>query len=262
MKKDSSLRRRSYYPKRRYYDTFPPDTIYVYGKPWTPAMVAIYRGISIETYKKLRKRFSMEDILTKDSVTANNVAKRAFVDRSEVIQIGHRAWTLAMIYTVAMKDFYEHERVEYRLFAQRVRTHHNTNPHLSLLEVIEDVAEKLGVGLITTRLQRMSDKQYDLVRATYAEFIKANRPKATFYEQADVNKRWYECASEDVDMHWYLFKLHHEMYQSLQGDYDVLKTAYAKALEEIELKKAEIDALNKALIKRINDVDIPTRYVE
>lgn len=248
-------------PRRLYYETFHPETIYVHNRPWTPTMVRHYRKLSLRKYKNLRLRFSIEDILLKDSITANHTRIRTFVDKSETVLIGRRVYSLAMIYYVLFRDLYEHERVPYRVFAQRVRQHRSQYSHLSFLDHIDNAAERMGSSLPSRTLANITDEMYARIQAQYIKFINTNRPKKEFYTQPNVNERWYECAREDPDMHWYLFKLHDDMYMKLSAEYKKVEQHRDALVQEVLTLRADVEQLRIKLLRKHDEPPIITQFV-
>lgn len=248
-------------PRRLYYETFHPETIYVHSKPWTPTMIRQYRNLSLRRYKTLRLKFSSEDILRNDSVTANHTRTRTFIDKSETMLIDNRVFSLAMIYYVLFRDLYPHERVQYRVFAQRVRQSRVSQTHISLLAHVDNVAERMGSRLPSRTLANITDEMYARIQSQYVKFINDNRPKKEFYTQPNVNDRWYECAREDPDMHWYLFKLHDEMYMKLSTEYKQLELHKDALAQEVLTLRSTVEQLQIKLLRRNDEPPIITEFV-
>lgn len=247
--------------RRLFFESFHPETVYVHSKPWTPKMVRVYRNLSKHRYNNLRLKFSVEDILLKDSVVANYGRTRSFLDKSETVLINSREFSLAMIYYVLFRDVYPHQRVSYRVFAQRVRQYRAQYSHISFLAHIDNVAERMGSPLPSVTLANITDEMYARIMSQYVHFINENRPKREFHTTPNVNERWYECAREDPDMHWYLFRLHDEMYMQLNTKYKQLEANRDALAQEVLTLRADVDQLKIKLLRRNDEPPIITEYV-
>lgn len=242
-----------------YKDEFPPGTFFKNGKPWTPNMVRTYRGLSEHEFRKLSALYSYEDILLKDSVTANNTGTRSFVDNSAVLKYGGVEWTLAMIYRYLMPSLERFERPEYRLFAQRVRNHMDSNG-IKLRDAVDAVAEAMGLASPSVRLPNVSNEYYERIKSDYIAFINDHRPKAEYREPPDVNLKWYENARLDPNIYWYLFQQFDEQIAKLQADNARLAEQLDNTIFNYEREKDENGKLQRTILKlrRANEPSIVT----
>lgn len=224
-------------------------------------MVRTYRGLSEHEFRKLTPLYSYEDILLKDSVTANNTGTRSFVDNSAVLKYDGVEWTLAMIYRYLMPSLERFERPEYRLFAQRVRNHMTTYG-MKLRDAVDAVAEAMGLASPSVRLPNVRKDYYEKIKSDYVEFINDHRPMVTRTEPTDVNLKWYENARLDPNIYWYLFQQFDEQIAKLQADNARLTEQLDNTLFNYEREKDENGKLQRTLLKlrSANEPSIITKF--
>lgn len=228
-------------------DKFPEGTELIYGKPWTPRMVREYRSLSLYKYNKLRAQFSMKDILLKHGVVANNLRRRRFVDRSDTVVYEGRTWTLAQIYMLVTENEYSHDRVRYKLFAQRVRNELRIVD--SRREAIDNVIERMGYASLSLSMHNMTDDKYKRISQNYVDYISNQRERQLFNMQAQVTDAWERCARVDPKMRWYLYELHDEVFAEISKKYEALKNTHAAQYAELVQLRTEQLELTKQIME-------------
>lgn len=219
------------------HDRFPSGTEFVHGMPWSPRMVMEFRGLSQRSYDRLRKSFSLTDILLKHGVIANHGKRRRFIDRTDPIMYEGRPWTLPMIYMLTTENEYEHDRVIYRLFAQRIRNEMRTVPDIK--QATDNVIERMGYAPLSMSMRNMTDAKYERIAKNYVEYVSNQRERIVFFTQAEIKNDWIRCARADSKMHWYVVAVQDEYYMDLMNKYNALQEMYVTQHAELTRLRAE-----------------------
>lgn len=232
--------------KRLFYNDFNPKGINISGKIWTPTMIMYYRGLSKYQYNKLLERFSQTDILLNPSICANYTRCRQYTDNSETFSIGGRTWSLANVYFFTMSKQYEHDRMSYRAFANRYRYYKKSIGRRAVS--VQSFLESMNYGGIFPRMSDLNSDSYQTVLLETESFVSKSRPKKVFTTADNVNAEWYECARQDPDMYWYLFKLHDEAYKALDDKHKEALRTIDTLSESLLAEKATRDTLQRQVI--------------
>lgn len=217
------------------------------GKWWTPQMVRHYRGYSQTTFDRLRSKYTLKQILFGTSIQGE-VGKRKFIDRSKVINIGGRSFSIAMIYYYMIsRKYIDAKEKSYKQFVALCRSYKQKYMHKDILDSIDLVCMNIGCNIIAS-LQNLTSSQYDHMKQTYIDYItKSKKDSYDWDSQFDPNDRYMECLAKDRQLYWLYCETVVNDYESVKKELEKYKADNEKlALQVISLRK-EIGELQKEL---------------
>lgn len=170
------------------------------GKWWTPKMVMHYRGYTRAVFEKLRKEYTLKQILYGDSIQ-QNVKHKRFVDRSSEIKIAGRKYTIAMIYYyMASRGHIDPDTRSYSQFSALCRSYKQKYTG-DLAGAVDLVCMNVGCN-ISSSLKSLTDAQYDALCSKYGDYITNSKKKSAVWSGVDPNDRYMECLAKDRQLYW------------------------------------------------------------